>query len=103
MSNLYVGNLPFSATEESVTALFSKYGSLKSVNLIRDRDTGQTKGFGFVEYTNQADAQKAVSELNGKDFNGRALKVNMARPKETGGSRGGRGGKSYGRDNDRRW
>jgi len=107
-SNLYVGNLPFSATEENVTALFTKYGKLKSVNIIKDKYTGQAKGFGFVEFENQADAQRAL-ELDGKDFNGRTLKVNMAKPKEAGGggSRGGRGGKGGygrgGRDRDSRW
>lgn len=103
MSNLYVGNLPFSATEESVTSLFSKYGKLKSVKLIKDMDSGQMKGFGFVEYMNQADAQKAL-ELDGKDFDGRALKVNMARPKESrGGGNGGNRNKGFGHGRNNRW
>jgi RNA recognition motif-containing protein len=105
MNNLYVGNLPFSVTEEDITDLFSKYGQLKSASLIRDMETGRTKGFGFVEYINQDDAKKAL-ELDGQDFNGRPLKVNVARPKESGGSRGrsqgyGGGGKHHGRGN--RW
>jgi RNA recognition motif-containing protein len=108
MNSLYVGNLPFSATEESVTALFSKYGTLKSVKLMRDMDSGQLKGFGFIEYINQADAKKAL-ELDGKDFNGRALKVNEARPKESrgGGGGGNKGhgghGKNYGHGRNNRW
>ncbi len=93
MNKLYVGNLPYSATEEGINALFSQYGELESVNLIIDRDTGRAKGFGFVEFKSQSDAEKAL-ELDGKDFEGRTLKVNMARPKESGGSRGGdRGGR----------
>ena len=95
MKKLYVGNLAYSATEEGVRALFSQYGELESVNLIIDRDTGRIKGFGFVEFLNQADAEKAL-ELDGKDFDGRALKVNMARPKEAGG-----GGRDGGRDGGR--
>ncbi len=95
MKKLYVGNLPYTATEDGVKTLFSQYGEIESVNLIIDRETGRAKGFGFVEFVNQADAEKAI-ELNGQDFEGRALKVNMARPKESGGSRGGdRGGRSW--------
>ena len=95
MKKLYVGNLPYSATEEGIETLFSQYGELESVTLIKDRDTGRAKGFGFVEFVNQADAEKAL-ELDGKDFEGRTLKVNMAKQRESGG--GGRGG-----DRGRRW
>jgi RNA recognition motif-containing protein len=93
MKKLYVGNLPYSATEEKIQDLFSQYGELESVILIKDAETGQVKGFGFVEYKNQADADKAL-ELDGQDFGGRPMKVNIARPKEAGG--GGRGGKRGG-------
>lgn len=91
MKKLYVGNLPYSVTEESLKALFSQFGSVESVVLIKDRETGRAKGFGFVEFEVQADAEKAL-ELNGKDFEGRALKVNMAKPRESGGSGGRRRG-----------
>lgn len=102
-SNLYVGNLPFSATEENVTTLFSKYGKIKNVNIIKDMDTGQTKGFCFIEFDNQADAQKAL-ELNDKIFNGRTLKVSMAKPKKTGENKNHRNrGKNYDHSRDRRW
>lgn len=106
-NNLYVGNLPFSVTEESLTALFSEYGKLKNVNIIKDMYTGQTKGFGFVEFVNPEDAKKAL-ELDGKDFSGRPLKVNPARPKETGGRRSSSNSnnshsKNNGRSRDSRW
>ena len=96
---LYVGNLPFSATESAVSDLFSQIGGVDSVRLITDRDSGRSKGFGFVEMASDEEAEKAISELNGKEFEGRALTVNEARPQEPrsgggggGGFRGGRGG-----------
>ena len=90
MSKLYVGNLPFTATEESVRALFAAHGSVEKVSLITDRDTGRPRGFGFVEMSN-ADAARAMQALNGKDFDGRALRVNEAqeRDRSGGGQRGG--------------
>ena len=90
MSKLYVGNLPFTATEESVRALFAAHGSVEKVSLITDRDTGRPRGFGFVEMSN-ADAARAMQALNGKDFEGRALRVNEAqeRDRSGGGQRGG--------------
>lgn len=93
-NKLYVGNLPFSATEASLTDMFSKVGSVDSVNLITDRDTGRSKGFGFVEMSSDEEAKKAIAELNGKELDGRALTVNEARPKEprSGGFGGGGGG-----------
>jgi cold-inducible RNA-binding protein len=95
VTKLYVGNLPFSATEDGVRALFSKHGSVEKVSLINDRDTGRPRGFGFVEMS-QADASRALQELNGVDFEGRALKVSEAqdKPRSGGGGRGGgnRGG-----------
>ncbi len=82
MKKLYVGNLSYGATEESIRSLFEKHGAVESVNLITDRDTGRSKGFGFVEMTNDAEAQRAITALNGKEIDGRALTVNEARPKE---------------------
>ena len=90
MTKLYVGNLPFSATDESVRALFSKHGTVESVSLINDRDTGRPRGFGFVQMS-QADASRAMQALNGADFDGRPLKVNEAQERPNGGG-GGRGG-----------
>lgn len=87
MKKLYVGNLPYSATEKSLETLFSQFGQVGSVIIIKDRETGRTKGFGFVEFKNQADAESAL-KLNGQDFEGRPLKVNMAKPKESNGGRG---------------
>lgn len=80
MSKIYVGNLPFSATEDSLRALFAPHGSVESVALINDRDTGQPRGFGFVEMAS-ADAARAIQSLNGQDMGGRPLKVNEAQDK----------------------
>jgi RNA recognition motif-containing protein len=90
MTKMYVGNLPFTATDDGVRALFSKHGTVDKVALITDRDTGQPRGFGFVEMPN-ADAARAMQALNGTDFDGRALKVNEAQDRERsgGGHRGG--------------
>ncbi len=79
---LYVGNLPFSVQEEDLKELFSEYGSVTSVQLIIDRETGRSKGFGFVELSDDDEAANAIEELNGKDFSGRAVIVNEARPRE---------------------
>jgi RNA recognition motif-containing protein len=87
VTRLYVGNLPFSATDESVRALFSKHGTVEKVSLITDRDTGRPRGFGFVEMSS-ADASRAMQALNGSDFGGRPLKVNEALER-SGGGRGG--------------
>jgi len=81
MKKLFVGNLSFGATEDSIRSLFEGYGTIESVSLITDRDTGRSKGFGFVEMTNDAEAQKAIAGVNGKDLDGRPLTVNEARPK----------------------
>jgi RNA recognition motif-containing protein len=77
--NIYVGNLPWSATEQDVEGLFASYGQVTSVKLISDRETGRARGFGFVEMSSGAD--EAIAALDGKDFGGRALKVNEARPR----------------------
>ena len=104
---LYVGNLPFSATEEEITQKFSAVGTVESAKLITDRDTGRSKGFGFVEMGSDAEAQAAISALNGKDVDGRQLTVNEARPKEDrgggGGGRGGYGGGGRGGSGGGRW
>jgi RNA recognition motif-containing protein len=84
MSKIYVGNLPFSADEQAVRTLFSQHGTVESVALITDRDTGQPRGFGFVEMS-RADAARAIQSLNGQDMGGRALKVNEAQEKPRGG------------------
>ena len=87
---IYVGNLPFSADEAQVRTMFEQHGTVESVALINDRETGRPRGFGFVEMSN-SDASRAMQALNGKDFDGRALKVNEAQEKSGGGG-GGRGG-----------
>ena len=88
MTKLFVGNLPFSATEDSVRALFAPHGTIESLALINDRETGRPRGFGFIEMSN-ADATRAMSALNGVDFEGRALKVNEAQARERSGGGGG--------------
>ena len=79
--NIYVGNLSYGVTEDELQQLFVEYGSVVSANLIMDRDTGNPKGFGFVEMENQADAEKAIKELDGSSIKGRNIKVNQARPR----------------------
>jgi RNA recognition motif-containing protein len=79
---LYVGNLAYSTTEEELRALFAQAGTVASVALIKDRNTGQSKGFAFVEMSSQAEAQDAISKFNGQSLNARELTVNMARPRE---------------------
>ncbi len=92
--NLYVGNLPYSTSNSDLERMFEAYGSVKSAQVIMDRETGRSKGFGFVEMVNDQEAQAAIAALNGKDVDGRALTVNEARPREDrgGGGGGGRGG-----------
>jgi RNA recognition motif-containing protein len=79
--NIYVGNLPFNATAQDLETLFGEYGTVESAAIINDRETGRSRGFGFVEMPNDEGA-KAISELDGHDYDGRALKVNEARPRE---------------------
>ena len=88
MKKIYVGNLAFSSTEQELRDLFGEHGTVSSVALVTDRETGQPRGFGFVEMENGAD--KAISQLDGKQVGGRTLKVNEARPRESGGGGGGR-------------
>jgi cold-inducible RNA-binding protein len=92
MKNVFVGNLSFGATEDAVRSMFEAYGAVDRVNLITDRDTGQPRGFAFVEMSNNAEADRAIAELNGRELDGRALNVNEARPKTERGSGGGGGG-----------
>src|SRR5271155_766269 len=92
MKNIFVGNLNFGATEGAVRSLFEAYGTVERVNIITDRDTGQAKGFGFVEMSVNAEADRAIAELNGKELDGRALNVNEARPKPERSFAGGGGG-----------
>lgn len=92
---LYVGNLPYSITEEDLAGVFAEAGNVTSVRMIVDRDTGRSKGFGFVEMATDAEAQTAVQRLNGMNVQGRALTVNEARPQEDR-PRGGGGGGGYG-------
>ncbi|MFY9550400.1 MAG: RNA-binding protein [Thermoanaerobaculia bacterium] len=97
---LYVGNLSYSANETELRDLFGAYGAVESVAVITDRDTGRSKGFGFVEFANDAEAQAAIAGLNGKEVSGRSLTVSPARPKSEGsGNRGGFGGGGGGRRN----
>ena len=77
--NIYIGNLPFSATEDELRQLFSEFGQVESVSLITDRQTGRARGFGFVVMPDDAEAQKAIEQANGKELDGRPLKVNEAR------------------------
>lgn len=92
---LYCGNLTFNVTSSDLEALFSQYGAVQSAQVISDRDSGRSKGFGFVEMRSDAEAQAAIDALNGKDHEGRALTVNEARPREDR-PRGGGGGGGYG-------
>ena len=97
---IYVGNLPFSSTEESLRTEFEVYGSVDDAVIIRDSETGRSRGFGFVEMGDAGEAQKTIDALNGKEVGGRALTVNEARPQRTGGGGGGGGRGGGGRDRD---
>ena len=90
---LYVGNLSFNTTNEDLHQLFSQAGTVETANVVEDRDTGRSRGFGFVEMASKEEAEAAIAQFNGKEFGGRALTVNEARPREDrGGGRGGYGG-----------
>ncbi len=92
---LYVGNLPFSATDQSLGDAFSQCGTVESAKIITDRDTGRSKGFGFVEMSSDAEASAAISRLNGADYDGRTLTVNEAKPMAPRENRGGGGRNRY--------
>jgi RNA recognition motif-containing protein len=91
---LYVGNLSFNSSEQDLEDVFAEFGTVESVNIIEDRDTGRSRGFGFVEMSSDQEATNAIAELDGKEVDGRNLKVNEAKPRENrgGGGGGGRGG-----------
>lgn len=96
---LYVGNLPYSVNDQSLSQLFSQCGQVSSAQVIMDRESGRSKGFGFVEMSSEQEASAAISQLNGKDFEGRALTVNEAKPQAPRENRGGfGGGGGYGRN-----
>jgi RNA recognition motif-containing protein len=107
-TRIYVGGLPYSATEQDLNNLFSSHGTVTSVNVITDKYTGQAKGFGFVEMATDAESQAAIQTLNGAMMSGRTLTVNEAKPREDrprsgGGGGGDRGRGGYGGGNNSRW
>jgi RNA recognition motif-containing protein len=95
MTNIFVGNLSYQTTQEDLQQAFAQYGAVERVNIVTDRDSGQPRGFAFVEMTERRDAETAIAQLNGAEMNGRALNVNEARPKPAGGG-GGMGGRGRG-------
>jgi RNA recognition motif-containing protein len=99
LTNIFVGNLSYQTTQDELHAAFAAYGAVERVSIVTDRDTGQPRGFAFVEMTERNDAATAIASLNGAELNGRTMNVNEARPKPQGGSAfgGGRGGSGYGR------
>src|SRR6476646_3209917 len=98
---LYVGNLPFSATDQILSDTFAQCGTVESAKIIVDRDTGRSKGFGFVEMSTEAEAADAIAKCNGADYDGRPMTVNEAKPMAPRENRGGGGGRGGGRDRDR--
>lgn len=94
--DIYVGNLPYSATEADIRDIFSAFGDIQSAKIITDRETGRSKGFGFVTLADQSRVNDAVEALNGTDFQGRPLKINPSEPRPSGGGGGGFGGGGYG-------
>jgi RNA recognition motif-containing protein len=107
LKNIFVGNLSFGATEDAVRSLFEQYGTVDRVSIVTDRDTGRAKGFGFVEMSGDAEAERAINSLNGQELDGRNLTINEARPKEDrgggGGFGGGRGAGGGGGQRQKRW
>jgi cold-inducible RNA-binding protein len=102
LKNIFVGNLSFGTTEDTVRSMFEAYGTVDRVNIVTDRETGQARGFAFVEMSSDAEGNAAINGLNGKDVDGRTLNVNEARPKAERGSGGGDRGRSSG-SRQRRW
>lgn len=96
MTNIFVGNLSFDTTREELQAAFASFGTVEKVDIVRDRDSGQPRGFAFVEMSERSAAEAAISRLNGAEMNGRALNVNEARPKISGGGVGGGRGRGRG-------
>ena len=103
MTNIFVGNLSYQTTQDDLQAAFSAYGSVERVSIVTDRDTGQARGFAFVEMADAQAAATAISQLNGTELNGRTLNVNEARPKPTGGGYGGHRNNSGGNRGRSRW
>jgi RNA recognition motif-containing protein len=103
MKNIFVGNLSFGATEDSIRSLFEGYGTVDRVNVVTDRDTGQARGFAFVEMANDGEGDRAIAVLNGRELGGRALTINEARPKEARGGSGYRSNSSGGQRQNQRW
>jgi len=107
VKNIFVGNLSFGATEDSVRSMFEAYGTVDRVSVVTDRETGRARGFGFVEMSVDAEAERAIAALNGRELDGRALNINEARPKEDRGGGGGgggyRGGGGGGGRQNKRW
>jgi len=101
MKNIYVGNLDFNVSEDELRQAFAAYGQVDNVTILKDRDTGQPRGFGFVEMANDEEAEKAINGMNGAQLGSRALNVNEARPKVNKGSGGFGGGRSGGRQGGR--
>ena len=93
---LYVGNLAFQTSDEDLQQLFAQLGTVESASVVEDRETGRSRGFGFVEMANREEGEAAIQQLNGKEFNGRNLTVNEARPREDRGNRGGGGRGGFG-------
>ena len=94
MKNIFVGNLSFGSTEQDVRSMFEQFGSIERVSIVTDRETGKARGFGFVEMSNDDEAERAIAALNGANLDGRAINVNEARPKEDRGGGGGNRGRS---------
>jgi RNA recognition motif-containing protein len=102
LKKIFVGNLSFSTTQEELTAMFSEFGAVDQVEIVKNRDTGQSRGFAFVAMGDPGEAEKAINALNGREVNGRALNVNEARPKTESGFRGGGFGRNQRNDSSRR-
>ena len=104
-TKLYVGNLSFNTTEQELTEMFGQIGTVQSASVIEDRETGRSRGFGFVEMASDAEGQNAIAQLDGKEIDGRSLKVNEAKPRENNNGGGGRGngGNKRGFGGGRRW
>ncbi len=95
MKKIYVGNLPFTCTDAELHSMFEQYGAVQTASVVMDRETGRSRGFGFVEMANNDEADNAINTLNGNQVNGRTLTVNEARPRENSGPRGGGGGGGF--------
>ena len=103
MKNIFVGNLSFGTTEATLRSMFETHGTVERVNIVTDRDSGQPRGFAFVEMAGDAEAEAAINALNGRDLDGRTLNVNEARPKTDRGSGGGHRGGGGGQRRGNRW